>query len=224
MQLLTAPKTAYRHVSYHRQTKLCWARDDPAFALALAGLTAGIAAAHGLAFGGLAGAARAAARGLVLDFGLVGVLAAMAGWAASAATGGGGEGPGGRPGGGAAQAAAAQAAGPAGVEWLYAFDVHCNAALAAVLEVGALGYLLSPWMLRPGAVPALAAATLYGGACVHYCFLTCLGFSAAGPSAARSPEWALYPGMAAAVLLPLAALLGGWNVARGVVGLLYGRR
>ena len=213
VQLLTAPKTAYRHVAYHRQTKLQWARDDPAFALALAFLVSGVGAAHGVGFGGgVSGGLRSAARALVLDFGVLGVLAATAGWAAAAAGGGGG---GGGEGGGPTTP-------PSGVEWLYAFDVHCNAALPALLEVGAVGYALSPWLLRGGAGPALAAALLYAGGALHYSYLTTLGYSAVGPTAARAPEAALYPGMAAAVILPLAALGGGWNVARFGAGLLFG--
>jgi hypothetical protein len=106
------------------------------------------------------------------------------------------------------------------VEWLYAFDVHCNAALPVVL-LAAVGYVLSPWLLRPGTVPALAAAGLYAASAVFYSYLSCLGFSAVGPTAARSPEVALYPGMAAAVVLPMAALLFGVNPARVVLGLLY---
>jgi hypothetical protein len=31
LQLCISPKTAYRHTSYHKQTKNHWARDDPAF-------------------------------------------------------------------------------------------------------------------------------------------------------------------------------------------------
>ena len=192
VQLLTAPKTAYRHVAYHRQTKLQWARDDPAFALALAFLVSGVGAAHGVGFGGgVSGGLRSAARAL------------------------GGGGRGGVGGGGPTTP-------PSGVEWLYAFDVHCNAALPALLEVGAVGYALSPWLLRGGAGPALAAALLYAGGALHYSYLTTLGYSAVGPTAARAPEAALYPGMAAAVILPLAALGGGWNVARFGAGLLFG--
>ena len=46
LQLLTSPRTAFRHVAYHRQTKLQWARDDPAFPLALGGLVCGATAAY----------------------------------------------------------------------------------------------------------------------------------------------------------------------------------
>lgn len=39
LQLVVSPKTAYRHVSYHKQTRDQWSRDDPAFtgALVIAG-------------------------------------------------------------------------------------------------------------------------------------------------------------------------------------------
>lgn len=46
MQLLTSPKTAYRHTSYHKQTKNQWARDDPAFVVLCASLVALAATAY----------------------------------------------------------------------------------------------------------------------------------------------------------------------------------
>lgn len=49
VQLVASPKTAFRHASYHKQTKNHWARDDPAFAVALCGLVAAAAAAYCLA-------------------------------------------------------------------------------------------------------------------------------------------------------------------------------
>jgi hypothetical protein len=49
LQLCVSPKTAYRHTSYHKQTKNHWARDDPAFVVVCSALMAAIAVAYCLA-------------------------------------------------------------------------------------------------------------------------------------------------------------------------------
>lgn len=49
LQLCISPKTAYRHASYHKQTKNHWARDDPAFVVLCAALVAATATAYSLA-------------------------------------------------------------------------------------------------------------------------------------------------------------------------------
>jgi len=45
------PKKVYRTTAYHRQTKLQWARDDPAFVAILSGLVAVASLAYCIAFG-----------------------------------------------------------------------------------------------------------------------------------------------------------------------------
>ena len=49
LQLCISPKTAYKHTSYHKQTKNHWARDDPAFVVICCGLVAAAATAYRLA-------------------------------------------------------------------------------------------------------------------------------------------------------------------------------
>lgn len=49
LQLCISPKTAYKHASYHKQTKNHWARDDPAFVVLTAALVAVTATAYCLA-------------------------------------------------------------------------------------------------------------------------------------------------------------------------------
>ena len=49
LQLCMSPKTAYRHASYHKQTKNHWARDDPAFVVLCSTLVAVTATAYCLA-------------------------------------------------------------------------------------------------------------------------------------------------------------------------------
>ena len=51
MQLVFHPKTAYRHTSYHKQTKNQWARDDPAFVVVCAAFQAIAATAYCVTYG-----------------------------------------------------------------------------------------------------------------------------------------------------------------------------
>lgn len=48
-QLCVAPKAAYRHASYHKETKNHWARDDPAFVVICSALVAAVTLAYCLA-------------------------------------------------------------------------------------------------------------------------------------------------------------------------------
>uniref|UniRef100_A0A7S4B082 Uncharacterized protein n=1 Tax=Chrysotila carterae TaxID=13221 RepID=A0A7S4B082_CHRCT len=63
------------------------------------------------------------------------------------------------------------------VEWLYAFDVHCNAFFPLFLLLHVLQFLLLPLLLRPGLVAALASNSLYAAALSVYHYITFLGYN-----------------------------------------------
>jgi len=62
------------------------------------------------------------------------------------------------------------------VEWLYAFDVHCNAFLPAFIILGVLQYLLLPFLIRNGILFTLLSNTMHLGAALAYVHYTGLGF------------------------------------------------
>jgi hypothetical protein len=169
-QLLRSPRAAGRHAAYQRQTKGSWARDDPAFAVAVGA----VVAASSLAFSAALArsplqALRALVRSVVVDYLLLGLVLATVGWTVAnrvLLSGGGG---------GVAAGGGAGAAGRAGnggqqqqqqdqrVEWLYAFDVHCSAFFASAVPVLMAAQLtLLPVLLAGGAGAGAAGAAATG--------------------------------------------------------------
>lgn len=154
VHLVFAPSRVWRMAKFHRQTKGQWARDDPAFVAILIYFMTVTAIAHALAFH-LTGTSFLL---LSLTFPLLHLLAA-----------------------GAAVATAtthylratlppppAHSHTPvptaADIEWLYAFDVHCNAFFPAFLTIYVVQYFLLPLFLGGGG--AAAAATRAGSSAV----------------------------------------------------------
>jgi len=64
------------------------------------------------------------------------------------------------------------------VEWLYAFDVHCNAFICSYTLTYALQYLLLPLLVHKGVLSSVVANTLYAVAVVWYAYITHLGYKA----------------------------------------------
>lgn len=65
------------------------------------------------------------------------------------------------------------------VEWLYAFDVHCNSFFPAFLILHVLQFLLIPVILStPAIVSTLIANFIFLAAFSYYHYITCLGFTA----------------------------------------------
>jgi hypothetical protein len=71
------------------------------------------------------------------------------------------------------------------VEWLYAWDVHCNSFVPILLLLYAGQYLALPLLMRDGLLPALAANILYAAAASHYVYITFSGYLGARCWAAR---------------------------------------
>jgi len=174
--LCTSPRTAFRTTHYHSRTKHQWARDDPAFVVVLLYLLLVASIAWSLAF-----AQRTPLQvvGLylyvaIVDFLLLGAVLSTVGWwfannylrhqsrQASAHEW---------------HSSAAERENKESVEWLYAFDVHCNALLPVSLLLHVLQYLLLPLLLRPGFVATLLSNALYAVAFSIYHYLTFLGYS-----------------------------------------------
>lgn len=157
--LCTSPRTAFRTTLYHSRTKHQWARDDPAFIVVLLYLLLIAATAWSLAFGR---GSPLSVIGLFLyvatvDFLVLGAALSTAGWWLSNTY--------------------LHDRGSEAVEWLYAFDVHCNAFLPLYLLLHVVQYVMLPLLLRPGILALLLSNALYGAAFSAYHYLTFLGYS-----------------------------------------------
>ncbi|VAI30651.1 unnamed protein product [Triticum turgidum subsp. durum] len=70
------------------------------------------------------------------------------------------------------------------VEWLYAFDVHCNSFFPAFVILYVLQYFLSPLLIAHGFLPALLSNLLFMVAISYYHYLNFLGYDSSifGPN------------------------------------------
>lgn len=95
------------------------------------------------------------------------------------------------------------------VEWLYAFDVHCNGFFVSFLFTHVLQFLLLPLLLRDTLAAAVCSACLWAAALASYCFVVHLGYRAL--PFLKHTERYLYPVAAVGigwVVLVLLALAG----------------
>jgi hypothetical protein len=102
------------------------------------------------------------------------------------------------------------------VEWLYAFDIHCNSFVPVFLILYGLQLFLLPLVLREGLVPLIVANTLYAAALSWYWYITHLGYRSL--PFLSSTQVFLFP-IAAVLVLFVAMIVGypfglGWNASR----------
>ena len=201
VMFVTKPKTAYRHVSYHKQTRDQWAREDPAFTVVCCVLQAVCALAWCLGFEHTVfGSVRSILTTVFVDLLLVAFAVATAGQAVAnrflrKPAGAGGYG--------------TNFAVEQPVEWGYCFDVHLNSWIPVMLVNGALQYLLSPVLLRRGPFANALSVLLWGASLVYYGFLSFLGYTTLptiAPARAKALLW--WPLVAVTVAAPLCVMFG----------------
>eukprot|EP00127_Corallochytrium_limacisporum_P000085 Clim_evm24s3 gene=Clim_evmTU24s3 len=177
IHLCTNPRKVYRNVQYHRETKRQWARDDPAFLVILAAAlfisSIIVAVIFSLNFAEFMGFFLWA---VFADCIGVGAIIASGFWYITNhhMTG----------------TATAHAVAPS-VEWMFCFDVHCNAFFPLLLILHGLQMLLVPILIRGGFFAALFGNTLYAVAISYYLYITFLGYSAL--PFLKDTEFLLYP-------------------------------
>lgn len=63
------------------------------------------------------------------------------------------------------------------VEWLYAFDIHCNGFFPVFVLLGPVQFFLSPLLLKDNFMALLIGNTLYAFALCYYHYITFLGYT-----------------------------------------------
>jgi hypothetical protein len=66
---------------------------------------------------------------------------------------------------------------PQAIEWLYAFDVHCNAFFPLFLLTYVVQYFLLPVVYSDSLVACIVANTLHTAAVTYYCYVVSLGYN-----------------------------------------------
>ncbi|CAJ1458004.1 unnamed protein product [Effrenium voratum] len=172
LYLCIAPRKVYQLTSYRKQTKNQWARDDPAFVVVLVFFLIVAAIAYGIAF---------QARGtdfvhillrfIVVHFLLLGVVIATVSWFV------------------ANNYMRAQSfhGVEQKMEWMYAFDIHCNSFFPLFLVLYVLHYFLLPLVSQPNVLAAACSNLLYAVAMCYYLYIMSLGSAASGTIQKSTP-------------------------------------
>eukprot|EP00440_Ansanella_granifera_P011101 gb/GFBE01012039.1/.p1 GENE.gb/GFBE01012039.1/~~gb/GFBE01012039.1/.p1 ORF type:complete len:246 (+),score=36.69 gb/GFBE01012039.1/:1-738(+) len=162
LYLCIAPRKVYQLTSYRKQTKNQWARDDPAFVVVMIFFLtiASIAYSIALQVGG-ADFLHILLMFVGVHFLLFGVIVASVSWFV------------------ANNYLRAQSfhGVEQRMEWMYAFDIHCNSFFPLFLVLYVLHYFLLPIVLQPTLAAAIISNLLYAGAGCYYLYVMSLGYS-----------------------------------------------
>eukprot|EP00158_Paraphelidium_tribonemae_P001021 Partr_v1_DN23868_c1_g1_i1_m63755 putative unc-50 homolog (C. elegans) len=162
-----APRRVYRKVYYHKQSTGQWSRDDPAFFLLIVCALVAVAVLHAIYFRlGFVGALKLSAWFIATDLFLVGGLVASFGYAIgnqflmsknhiSHAT-------------------------SQSLEWLYCFDVHCNAIVPVIMFSHLVQLIFAPILVIQShpIVGRILGNSLHLVSAFFYNYITFLGYAA----------------------------------------------
>ncbi|PSS19216.1 Protein unc-50 like [Actinidia chinensis var. chinensis] len=208
LHLCTSPKVVYQHTKYHKQTKNQWARDDPAFVviciLLLAFSTLAYCAAYDCS---TAHAVFVIISVLLFHFLLTGVVLAACCWFLTNNY--------------LREEAPNSHAVEQRVEWLYAFDIHCNSFFPMFIILYVIHYFLSPLLVAHGFIPVLLSNLLFMVAVSYYHYLNFLGYDVL-PFLERTTFF-LYPIGIVIVLSPI-MILSGFNPSRYIMNMYFSQR
>ncbi|KAJ2727069.1 hypothetical protein GGI07_000187 [Coemansia sp. Benny D115] len=163
LYLLVSPKRVYRNIYYHKQTKNQWARDDPAFIIIQVTGISAMCAAYSVVYGvGIHGFIKALVQLLAVNYMLMGVLLATVTWFV------------------ANRFLRHQSvhAVDQQVEWMYAFDVHCNSFFTFFVFAYVLQFFFLPVLMKTSWMSLFLGNTLFALAGSAYAYTTYLGFHA----------------------------------------------
>ena len=159
--LATSPSKVYKLTRWRKETKNRWARDDPAFVVILSAFITVCSLAFGLALG---------ASGPLAHLWLVlynlgafygcGLGLATAGWYVSNNY----------------FRVHHSHSVEQEVEWVYAFDIHCNAYFPMFVLLYVVQFLLLPLLVSSTLLATLASNTLYAVAFGAYHYVSFLGY------------------------------------------------
>jgi len=160
--LCLAPRKVYQLTSYRKQTKNQWARDDPAFFVVLVFFLAVASVSYGLALQVPAmGVLRLLGIFVGIHFVLTGSIIASFSWFVSNKY--------------------LRVSSFHGVEqrmeWMYAFDIHCNSFFPLFLLLYVVHYFLLPLLIQETLLATIVGNGLYGAALCYYSYITSLGYS-----------------------------------------------
>jgi hypothetical protein len=201
VQLCFAPQSVFRASKHRKLTKNHWSRDDPAFVVLQVFFLVCAAAAYVVAFAPTVGqGVRCVLWEVVVHYLLTGMCVATATWYFSNQR---------------LLTRGLSHSTRQEVEWLHAFDIHCNAFFPLFLTLYVVQYMLLPVLLAGSVFSRLLANGLYAAAFAHYFYVTFVGFLEL--PILRGQECFLYPIAAVAGLFILCTVLP-FNATAWVLG------
>ncbi|XP_020522725.1 protein unc-50 homolog isoform X2 [Amborella trichopoda] len=105
------------------------------------------------------------------------------------------------------------------VEWLYAFDVHCNSFFPVFVALYVIHYFISPLLVAHGILPALLSNLLFMVAASYYHYLNFLGYDVL-PFLEKTTFF-LYP-IGVVIILSALLVLSGFNPTRYILSFYFG--
>ncbi|XP_078431104.1 UNC-50 family protein [Wolffia australiana] len=206
LHLCTSPKVVYQHTKYHKQTKNQWARDDPAFVVIFGLFLVVATAAYSAAYSESAAHATLTMISVVfVHLFVIGGLLATCFWFLTNAY--------------LREESPSSHVVEQRVEWLYAFDVHCNSYFPAFILLYVVQYFLSPILVAHGFFPLLLSNLLYMVAFSYYSYLNFLGYDVL-PFLEKTTFF-LYPVGLVLILCPL-LILAHFNPTKYLMNLYFG--
>ncbi|KAL4358023.1 hypothetical protein AHAS_Ahas09G0245200 [Arachis hypogaea] len=199
---------SYQHTKYHKQTKNQWARDDPAFVVICSLLLAISTLAYCAAYDhSSAHAIFVVFSVLLFHFFLTGLFLATFCWFLTNAY--------------LREEAPNSYVVEQRVEWMYAFDVHCNSFFPMFVLLYVIHYFLSPLLVAHGFIPVLLSNLLFMVGASYYHYLNFLGYDVL-PFLERTTFF-LYPIGVVIVLSPI-LILSGFNPSRYFMNVYFSRQ
>jgi len=160
------PAKVYRSVTWHKQTKNQWARDDPAFVVILSLFVCVASLAFAIAFriNTITSIIKLLFWSTFIDFIGIGIIISTITWWFSNRY--------------LRVYDHSLRSTDQTVEWLYSFDVHCNSFFPMFLLLYVIQFFLLPLVLHDSFLAAFLGNSLYLVAYVNYIRITFLGFQA----------------------------------------------
>ncbi|RZC45143.1 hypothetical protein C5167_038088 [Papaver somniferum] len=203
LNLCTSPKVVY--VSILLKTKNQWARDDPAFIVICSLLLIVATSAYCAAFSHSVGhAIYTVLSVLIFHFLITGAILATCCWFLTNSY--------------LREESPNSHVVEQRVEWLYAFDVHCNSFFPMFVLLHVIHYFLSPLLIAHGFIPVLLSNLLFMVAVSYYHYLNFLGYDVL-PFLERTTFF-LYPIGIVIILSPL-MILSGFNPTRYMMSMYF---
>lgn len=186
--LLRNPRKVFKNSYFRHQTGESWSRGDPAFFVVLSALLAVGAMLWGVfTWSGFTKTVILVLRSVVVDFLLTGVVISSVFYYV------------------ANNLIPKKTPSSPPIEWLYCFDVHCNAFFVLFVYLNVAQLFLHPLLNSDTILSIILGNTLYSAAWIHYFVITFLGYSVF-PNL-KDTQWLLLPAaLVALAYIPLLLL------------------